>query len=94
MTNWDYYESAQRFQRILEAQGISDALKEAGAKEGDLVMIGQCNLFVATAVLSSCFPLCISGEWDFDYVEKTTRWVSELGLDGIKPRRRSPTYND
>jgi len=40
MTNWDYYEAAQRFQRILEAQGISEALKQAGAREGDLVMIG------------------------------------------------------
>jgi GTP-binding protein len=28
MTNWDYYESVQRFQRILEAEGISAALKE------------------------------------------------------------------
>jgi GTP-binding protein len=38
MTNWDYYEAVQRFQRILEAEGINDALKEAGAREGDLVM--------------------------------------------------------
>ena len=38
--NWDYYESVDRFQRILDAQGISEALKEQGAKEGDLVMIG------------------------------------------------------
>lgn len=41
MTNWDYYESVQRFQRILEAQGISSALEEAGAQQGDLVMIGD-----------------------------------------------------
>ena len=41
MTNWDYYEAVQRFQRILEAEGINDALKEAGAREGDLVMIGD-----------------------------------------------------
>ena len=38
--NWDYYESVDRFQRILDAQGISATLKENGAKEGDLVMIG------------------------------------------------------
>ena len=38
--NWDYYESVQRFHRILDAQGISEALKEEGAQEGDLVMIG------------------------------------------------------
>lgn len=41
MTNWDYYEAVQRFKRILEAQGVSAALKEAGAVEGDLVMIGD-----------------------------------------------------
>ena len=39
--NWDYTESLQRFQRILEAQGISDELAALGAKEGDLVMIGK-----------------------------------------------------
>ena len=38
--NWDYYESVDRFQRILDAHGITEALKENGAKEGDLVMIG------------------------------------------------------
>ena len=38
--NWDYYESVDRSQRILDAQGISESLKENGAKEGDLVMIG------------------------------------------------------
>eukprot|EP01040_Poterioochromonas_malhamensis_P008223 gene8223-8893_t len=36
MTNWEYYEALQRFQRILDAEGISDALQEAGAKQGDL----------------------------------------------------------
>jgi GTP-binding protein len=41
--NWDYYESVLRFQRILDAQGISEALKECGAKEGDLVMIGKAK---------------------------------------------------
>lgn len=41
MTNWDYYEAAMRFQRILEARGVTAALKERGAKEGDLVMIGD-----------------------------------------------------
>lgn len=38
--NWDYYESVDRFQRILDASGITAALKENNAKEGDLVMIG------------------------------------------------------
>ena len=43
MMNWDYSESLQRFQRILEAQGISEALAGLGAKQGDLVMIGTSS---------------------------------------------------
>ena len=66
-TNWEYYEAVQRFQRIMEAQGINDALKELGAVEGDLVMIG---------------------DWDFNYFERRNRWVTELGLEGVNPRRR------
>jgi Obg family GTPase CgtA-like protein len=41
MTNWDYYEATRRFQRILEAQGITAALSAAGARQGDLVTVGD-----------------------------------------------------
>lgn len=41
MTVWDYYEAVQRFQRVMEAMGVDDALKEAGAKKGDLIMIDE-----------------------------------------------------
>ena len=44
MTNWDYYEAALRFQRILEAMGITQALEEGGVQEGDTVMIGDVEL--------------------------------------------------
>jgi GTPase len=44
MTNWDYYEAAMRFQRILRAMGISDALREAGVQDGDRVVIGDMEL--------------------------------------------------
>jgi GTP-binding protein len=44
MTNWDYYEASLRFQRILEAMGISQALEEAGVEDGDAVVIGQTEL--------------------------------------------------
>ncbi len=44
MTNWDYYEAAMRFQRVLRAMGVSDALREAGVKEGDTVQIGDIEL--------------------------------------------------
>lgn len=67
MTNWDYYEAVRRFQRILEAQGISQALKEAGAKQGDVVMVG---------------------DWDFNYWEPRNRWIAELGLEDVNPRKR------
>ena len=44
MTNWDYYEAALRFQRILEVMGISQALLEAGVQVGDAVTIGESEL--------------------------------------------------
>ncbi|MBW7883148.1 MAG: GTPase ObgE [Caldilineaceae bacterium] len=44
MTNWDYYEAALRFQRILNALGITTALREAGIEEGDTVQIGDLEL--------------------------------------------------
>ena len=55
--NWDYYESVQRFHRILDAQGISEALKEEGAQEGDLVMIGEWTpLHPGLYLLICCLP--------------------------------------
>ncbi len=44
MTNWDYYEAGLRFQRILSALGITDALREAGVEDGDTVRIGDVEL--------------------------------------------------
>lgn len=44
MTNWDYYEATLRFQRILKASGISDALRSAGVREGDTVRIAETEL--------------------------------------------------
>jgi GTP-binding protein len=41
MTNWEYDEAVMRFQRILEAMGISAALEEAGVEVGDTVRIGD-----------------------------------------------------
>lgn len=37
LTNWGYMESVDRFQRILEALGVSKMLKEKGASNGDVV---------------------------------------------------------
>jgi GTP-binding protein len=44
MTNWDYYESGLRFQRILDVMGISKALNKAGVEDGDTVVIGGTEL--------------------------------------------------
>ena len=44
MTNWDYYEAAMRFHRIMEAIGVAAALEEAGVKNGDMVIIGDAML--------------------------------------------------
>lgn len=44
MTNWDYYEAGLRFQRVLDALGIKQALVEAGIEDGDSVRIGNIEL--------------------------------------------------
>lgn len=41
MTNWDYYESIKRFQRVLDASGVNNALRAKGIKEGDTVVIHE-----------------------------------------------------
>jgi len=43
MTNWDYYEAQERFQRILKALGASEKLRAAGAQNGDLIMVGNVD---------------------------------------------------
>ncbi|MBN1642470.1 MAG: GTPase ObgE [Anaerolineae bacterium] len=44
MTNWDQEESLARFQRILQAMGITMALREAGVAMGDTVYVGETEL--------------------------------------------------
>lgn len=44
MTYWEYDDSVRRFQRILQALGIEDALRKMGAQEGDTVYIGDFEL--------------------------------------------------
>ncbi len=41
MTKWEYYDAVMRFQRILEALGITQALRERGIEEGETVRIGE-----------------------------------------------------
>ncbi|HEC23505.1 MAG TPA: GTPase ObgE [Chloroflexi bacterium] len=44
MTYWEYDEAVMRFQRILSALGVTDALREAGVAPGDTVLIGDYEL--------------------------------------------------
>lgn len=44
MTQWEYYDAVMRFQRILEALGITKALRAAGVQPGDTVRIGEKEL--------------------------------------------------
>jgi len=43
-TDWRYHEALERFQRILDRWGISQALVEAGVAEGDTVYVGDLEL--------------------------------------------------
>jgi GTP-binding protein len=44
MTKWEYYDAVMRFQRIMEALGITEALRAKGVQEGDTVRIGEREL--------------------------------------------------
>ena len=46
-TSWDYYEAVQRFQRIMEAQGINEALKQEGAEEGTISTLCLWSVLVS-----------------------------------------------
>lgn len=44
MTDWSSYEAMERFERIMIARGISEALELAGISLGDTVLIGELEL--------------------------------------------------
>ena len=44
MTYWEFEATTRRFQQILETMGISEALREAGIVNGDIVYIGDQEL--------------------------------------------------
>ena len=44
MTYWEYEEAVRRFQRMLTKIGVTESLREAGAKDGDTVYIGDHEL--------------------------------------------------
>jgi GTP-binding protein len=44
MTDWNSSEAMERFERILQARGISAALQRAGVQFGDTVFFGVIEL--------------------------------------------------
>ncbi len=44
MTYWEYDDAVRRFQHIMQALGVEDALREAGASQGDTIYIGEYEL--------------------------------------------------
>src|SRR5215211_6395461 len=44
MTYWQHDGSVRRFQKIMEALGVDEALRKAGVQEGDTVAIGEFEL--------------------------------------------------
>ncbi len=44
MTPWDQSGSVRRFQKLMERLGVDEALRKAGAQEGDTVYIGEHEL--------------------------------------------------
>jgi GTP-binding protein len=44
MTQWEYYDAVMRFQRIMQALGITDALRAKGIQADDTVRIGSKEL--------------------------------------------------
>lgn len=43
-TMWEYHDAVQRAQRVMEAMGVLDALRQAGVQAGDTVRIGEMEL--------------------------------------------------
>ena len=56
MTDFSSDDAADRFQRILEASGISDKLEELGIEPGDVVHIGDAELIWDEAALETAAP--------------------------------------
>jgi len=44
MTYWEHHGSVRRFQKLMEALGIDEALRESGIMEGETVRVGEFKL--------------------------------------------------
>jgi GTP-binding protein len=68
MTNWDYAEAQDRFQRIMRALGVTDRLREAGVQNGDLIMVGNVDFsyFEETPMAARARLAGFNDEYDED----------------------------
>lgn len=56
MTNFEQWESADRFQRVLERAGILDELTKRGVEDGDTVVIGKHEMLWGEQIDEDDFP--------------------------------------
>jgi len=89
MTNWDYVEAVDRFQRVLEALGVNRKLKAAGASDGDTIVVlereftyyARDNIYSAAAFADG-FTDGFTEEGDVDDSRRTADGLAlEYGLD-------------
>jgi hypothetical protein len=53
------------------------------------ISLSHSHIFILPILPPSLSAL--TGEWDFVYNDRKNRWLSELGMEDVKPRkRRSP----
>jgi len=83
MTNWDYHEAQERFQRIMQALGVSEELKAAGAKSGDTIMVGNVD-FKYYEETAMAVRARLAGYGDLE----TTDDIGEMGDERDAERRR------
>ncbi len=81
MTNFDLWEAAERFQRVLEGSGISAELKRQGIQQGDTVTIGSHEMDWGDLDQDGEFVIPESDE-DFDEDDVPVENQAEVVLAG------------
>ena len=80
MTNWDYGEAQERFQRIMQALGVSKKLKEQGAKNGDTIMVADVD-FVYYEESAMAVRARLAGFMDEEEADEADEWLSDEALE-------------
>ena len=80
MTNWDYGEAQERFQRIMQALGVSKKLKEQGARNGDTIMVADVD-FVYYEESAMAVRARLAGFMDEEEADEADEWLSDEELE-------------